>query len=62
MSEKSEYRPEKSENGVINNTENDFEPEIETHDSLMPHKSLLGKIIQPYLNFIIYFWRKNCQK
>ena len=39
MSENPEYRHEKSENGVINNTDNDpeLEPEIESHEQNVSH-------------------------
>ena len=54
MSEKPEYRPEKSENGVINNTEKDHEPEIETHEQNVSQKLTLkppsrdSRIIQKF--------------
>ena len=60
MSDNPEYRHEKSENGGINNTDNDpqLEPEIESHEQNVSHllfskglSSVLGpRILGPFKN------------
>ena len=37
MSEKPEYRHEKSDNAVLTKIENDPEPEVESHDKNVSH-------------------------